>query len=174
MNKRTFLKNAASVFLAPLAGRLLAAPAAGKSRFLLVFLRGGYDAANVLIPVTNGFYDESRPNIALARESVLPLASEWGLHPALGETVHRLYQNAQAAFIPFAGTEDLSRSHFETQDSIEIGQAAEGARNFQSGFLSRLVSVLGAGEADLRPRAIVLPDQLPLALRGEAQVANMG
>src|SRR5438270_3624977 len=95
MNKRTFLKNAATAFLAPLAGRLLAAPAAGKSRFLLVFLRGGYDAANVFIPVTNGFYYESRPNIAVARESVLPLTSEWGLHPALGDTVYRLYQNGQ-------------------------------------------------------------------------------
>src|SRR6267143_1855286 len=103
MDKRTFLRNAASLFLAPLAGRALAAPAAGKSRFLLVFLRGGYDAANVLIPVSNGFYYESRPNIAVARESVLPLTSEWGLHPALGDTVYRLYQNGQAAFIPFAG-----------------------------------------------------------------------
>src|SRR5256885_11372154 len=73
MNKRAFLRNAAGLFLAPLAGRLLAAPAAGNSRFLLVFLRGGYDAANVLIPVSSGFYYESRPNIAVARESVLPL-----------------------------------------------------------------------------------------------------
>ena len=110
MDKRTFLSDAAALFLAPLAGRLLAAPAAGKSRFVLVFLRGGYDAANVLIPVSNGFYYESRSNIAVAQESVLPLTSEWGLHPALRDTVYRLYQNGQAAFIPFAGSEDLSRS----------------------------------------------------------------
>src|SRR5438132_418123 len=130
MDKRTFLRNAASLSLAPLAGRLLAAPAAGKSRFLLVFLRGGYDAANVLIPVSNGFYYESRPNIAVARESVLPLTSEWGLHPALGDTVYKLYQNGQAAFIPFAGTEDLSRSHLEAQDAIELGQGS--ARGFEA------------------------------------------
>src|SRR5467141_2212804 len=174
MNKRIFLRNAAGLFLAPLAGRLLAAPAAGKSRFLLVFLRGGYDAANVLIPVSSGFYYESRPNIAVAQESVRPLTSEWGLHPALGDTVYRLYQNGQAAFIPFAGTEDLSRSHFETQDAIELGLAAEGARNFQSGFLNRLVSVLGASEAALRPRAMAFTDQLTPVFRGDAQVANMG
>src|SRR5438046_10545903 len=98
MNKRTFLRNAAGLFLAPLAGRLLAAPAAGKSRFLLVFLRGGYDAANVLVPVSS-FYYEARANIAAARESVLPLASEWGLHPALGGTVCRLHESRQAAGI---------------------------------------------------------------------------
>src|SRR5438445_3270863 len=174
MNKRAFLRNVASLSLAPLAGRLLAAPAAGNSRFLLVFLRGGYDAANVLIPASSSFYYESRPNIAVARESVLPLTSEWGLHPALGDTVYRLYQNGQAAFIPFAGSEDLSRSHFETQDAIELGQAAEGTRNFQSGFLNRLVSVLGATEAVFRPRAMAFTDQLPLVFRGDAQVANMG
>src|SRR3979409_366018 len=148
MNRRQFLQAATvAASAASVSTRLFAAPAAGASRFLLVFLRGGYDAANVLIPVSSGFYYESRPNIAVARESVLPLTSEWGLHPALSDTVYRLYQNGQVAFIPFAGTEDLSRSHFETQDSIELGQAAEGARNFQSGFLNRLVSVLGASEA---------------------------
>src|SRR5438105_15278168 len=93
MNKRTFLRNAASLFLAPLAGRLLAAPAAGKSRFLLVFLRGGYDAANVFIPVTNGFYYESRPNIAVARESVQPITSEWCLQHACRDYVYRLSQD---------------------------------------------------------------------------------
>src|SRR5437879_12512973 len=112
MNKRIFLRNAAGLFLAPLAGRLLAAPAAGKSRFLLVFLRGGYDAANVLIPVSSGFYYESRPNIAVARESVLPLTSEWGLHPALGGTGYRPYQNRQAGFVPSAGSQHRSRRHF--------------------------------------------------------------
>src|SRR5947208_15105206 len=117
MNKRTFLRNAAGLFLAPLAGRLLAAPAAGNSRFLLVFLRGGYDAANVLVPLSSGFYYESRPNIAVPREALLPIDADWGLHPAL-QDIHALFMKREAAFIPFAGSEDLSRSHFETQDSI--------------------------------------------------------
>src|SRR5205807_8237830 len=45
---------------------------------------------------------------------------------------------------------------------------------FQSGFLSRRVPVLGATAAALRPRAMSFTGQLPLAFRGEAQVANMG
>ena len=43
-----------------------AAPGAADAKFLLVFLRGGYDAANVVIPVGSDFYYESRPTIALA------------------------------------------------------------------------------------------------------------
>ena len=42
-----------------------AAPGAADAKFLLVFLRGGYDAANVVIPVGSDFYYESRPTIAL-------------------------------------------------------------------------------------------------------------
>ena len=44
-----------------------AAPGAADAKFLLVFLRGGYDAANVVIPVGSDFYYESRPTIALPK-----------------------------------------------------------------------------------------------------------
>ncbi len=52
-----------------------------------------------------------------------------------------MYRQRQVAFVPFAGTDDLSRSHFETQDSIELGQPSVGARNYRSGFLGRLSDV---------------------------------
>jgi uncharacterized protein (DUF1501 family) len=159
MNRRHFL--AATAALA--AGRLWAAP--GDARFLLVFLRGGYDAASVLVPVSSGFYYEARPNIAIAKNVAVPLDSDWALHPALRDSLHPLYEKGELAFVPFAGTENLSRSHFETQDSIELGQP-EGRRNYGSGFLNRLFSVMSAGDA------ISFTNQLPLVFRGEAQVAN--
>jgi uncharacterized protein (DUF1501 family) len=170
MNRRDLLK---SLALLPLAGNLWAAPAS-KTRLLMVFLRGGYDAANLLVPVSSQFYYQSRPNIAIARPganlaSALPIDADWGLHPALRDTVYPLFQNGQAAFVPFAGTEDLSRSHFETQDSIELGQPLSGTRDFRSGFLSRLAATLNADRAS----AIAFTDQLPLILQGGAQIPNM-
>jgi hypothetical protein len=62
--------------------------------------------------------------------SALRLNSDWALHPALRDTLYPLYQKGQLAFIPFAGTADLTRSHFETQDSVEGGMpvVAAGAR----------------------------------------------
>jgi len=162
MNRRAFLIS--SIALAA-SGRLIAAPAS-TPRFLLVFLRGGYDAANVLVPVSSGFYYEVRPNIAVPRNVALPIDADWGLHPALAQSLHPLYQRRQLALIPFAGTEDTSRSHFETQDSIELGQPL-GARSYASGFLNRLAAELG-------PRgAISFTNQVPVAFRGEAQVANV-
>ena len=151
--------------------RLFALPKP-QAKFLMVFLRGGYDATNLLVPVSSQFYYESRPNIAIARpgadaNAALPLDANWGLHPALRDTIHRLYLQRQVVFVPFCGTDDLTRSHFETQDSIELGQPLGGARDFRSGFLNRLVGVLG-GELP-----IAFSDQLPVAFRGDKDVPNM-
>ena len=158
-----------------IAGRLYAAP--GSSRFLLVFLRGGYDAANVLIPYSSPFYYEARPTIAIhldeSDRTALALDGDWALTPRLRETIAALYRQGQAAFVPFAGTEDLSRSHFETQDSIELGQPLDGVRNYRSGFMARLLRTLHAGaSAPNSAAAIAFTDALPLAFEGDAPVPN--
>jgi uncharacterized protein (DUF1501 family) len=170
MNRRHALQALATLPIASFSSHLLAAPT--NNKFLLVFLRGGYDAANLLVPISSPFYYESRPNIAIAKPSAdmhaaIPLDGDWGLHPALRDSIYPLFQNRQVAFIPFAGTDDLSRSHFETQDSIELGQAINASRNYQSGFLNRLAALLQGGDS------ISFTDQLPLVFRGDAQIPNM-
>ncbi len=174
MQRRRLLKALAAAPLTGMAGQLLAAPAARGSKLLVVFLRGGYDSANLLVPYASPFYYEARPRIAVAKpgdvQGALPLDTRWGLHPALAASVMPLYAKGQAAFLPFAGTDDLSRSHFETQDSIELGQALDRGRDYRSGFLNRLTGVLN-GNAPAE--AIAFTDQLPIALRGAARAANM-
>ncbi|HET9653678.1 MAG TPA: hypothetical protein VFP36_15870, partial [Usitatibacter sp.] len=171
MKRRDLLKGLAAVpFALTQAGRLFAAPRADV-KLLVVFLRGGYDCANLLVPISSDFYYESRPNIAIARPgadaaAALALDADWGLHPSLRESLLPLYEAKQLAFVPFAGTDDLSRSHFETQDAIELGQPS-GAREFRSGFLNRLALELRGTPA------MSFTDQLPLVFRGEATVPNM-
>src|SRR5580658_10536739 len=177
MNRRELLHlgSAALVGLGS-AGRLYAAPTSGP-RFLLVFLRGGYDSTNVLIPYSSSYYYEARPNIAIARPTAdsaagaLALDDNWALTPALRETIGSLYQQRQAAFVPFAGTDDLTRSHFETQDSIELGQPTNAVHDFRSGFMARLSATLMAGGA--APAPIAFTDALPLCFRGPAQIPNL-
>ena len=177
MKRREALKlGCAALMCGGVAGRLLAAPVSGP-RFLLVFLRGGYDCANLLIPYSSSFYYEARPNIAIARPDpasntgAVALNADWALAPAVRESIGALYQQRQAAFIPFAGTDDMSRSHFETQDSIELGQPSGGARNYRSGFLGRLADTLQGSKANLAP--IAFTDALPLAFEGSATVPNL-
>lgn len=152
-------------------GRVWAAPQAG-ARLLVVFLRGGYDAANVVIPISSEFYYEARPTLAIARPdagnplAALPLDADWALHPALKDSLYPLWRRSQIALVPFAGTDDLTRSHFETQDTIELGQPVNGPRNYGSGFMARLAARLSGG------RPIAFTDQLPLTFRGGASVPN--
>jgi uncharacterized protein (DUF1501 family) len=172
MDRRDFLKNAAAAAPLFVAGRVWAAPKADM-RTLVVFLRGAYDAANVVIPVSSAFYYESRPSIAVPRpdpsnpDAAAMLTADWGLHPALKDSLLPLWGKKQLAFVPFVGTDDLTRSHFETQDTIELGQPVQGIRNYNSGFMARLAAVL------TRAKPIAYTDQLPLVFRGGHAIPNI-
>jgi uncharacterized protein (DUF1501 family) len=173
MNRRHFLRTGLAAAPAlSFGGRLFAAPVSAP-RFLCVFLRGGYDCANLLIPYSSSFYYESRPRIAIAKpdptinDGALALDSDWALAPAVRDSLGPLYQRGQVLFIPFAGTEDLTRSHFETQDSIELGQPVQPQRNFRSGFLARLATTLNGATP------IAFTDSLPLSFAGDPGIANI-
>jgi len=174
MNRRDLIKAFAAMAPLTVAGRVWAAPVTD-ARLLVVFLRGAYDAANVVIPISSDFYRASRPTLAIAKPDVgnpnaaLALDADWGLHPVLRDSLYPMWGKREIAFIPFAGTaDDLSRSHFETQDTIELGQAVSHSRDYRSGFMSRLAAEL------TRVKPIAFTDQLPLTFRGKAQIPNIG
>lgn len=178
LHRRQLLTALGASALGITSARVLAAPRAQDVRFLLVFLRGGYDCASLLVPTASSFYYEVRPNIAIARPGqeggALQLTSDWGLHPALAQSMLPLYQKRQLAFVPFTGTDDLSRSHFDTQDSLELGQPLGGRRDFRSGFLNRLVAELNprAGSTTPALQPMAFTSTLPLVLRGALDVPN--
>ncbi|WBO21515.1 DUF1501 domain-containing protein [Sphingomonas abietis] len=168
MHRRDLLKAAAAFAPMIVAGRAFATPAAGSGRLLLVFLRGAYDAANIVAPVGSDFYHQARPTIGLHApdpsnpDAALPLDGDWAMHPALRDSLYPLWQKRQIAFVPFAGTDDMSRSHFETQDTIELGQPIAGSRDFRSGFMARLAVALGTD------RPMAFSAQVPLCFQGMA------
>ncbi|MEO8748084.1 MAG: DUF1501 domain-containing protein [Rhodanobacter sp.] len=169
MNRRQFLLAAASTAAAlptlSFSGRLFAAPTSSP-RFLLVFLRGGYDCNNLLVPYASDFYYESRPTLGIARpdpsnpNSAIALNAQWGLNPVLRDSIYPLWQKKQIAFVPFAGTDDLSRSHFETQNNIESGEPTAQHASFRSGFLARLSGQLAGVPS------IAFTKNLPLSFQG--------
>ena len=124
------------------------------------------------MPHANSFYYASRPHIAVPRpgegaDAAIALNADWALHPALRESMLPLWQAGQLAFVPFAGTRDMTRSHFETQDHIELGQGPQ-TRDFNDGFLNRLVQQIGG-----RAQPMAFTAQLPLSLRGMQRVPNL-
>lgn len=167
MLRRRFLTGALTLPFLGTAGRLYALPANNAPRLLIVFLRGAYDAANIVIPASSDFYYSARPNLAITKNRSLPLTDGWALHPALNDSIYPLWSQKQIAFVPFAGTDDLSRSHFETQDTIELGQPVRGSRDYRSGFLARTAQIV-AGTSP-----IAFTNDLPLSFRGALPIPNI-
>lgn len=182
--------------------RLWAAPAGSKQpRLLTVFLRGACDGLSVLPPYADAFYYEARPTLAIGRPQqppgedadrgvqlqgraepqppALALDGRWGLHPALVESIGPWWATGELAFVPFAGTDFVSRSHFQAQDWIELGQGAGQRLPTQSGFLNRLMLALGG---DAVPAAassrlghstgVAFTGTLPASMRGPVGVVN--
>ncbi len=170
-HRRRFLSALGAGALAMRAPRLYAAPR-GSARLLVVFLRGAYDCNHVLVPHSSEFYYEARPNIAIAApdpsspSAAIRLDADWALAPALRTSLLPLWERQQLAFVPFAGiSDDLSRSHFATQDHIEAGWPVA-SRRHDSGFLARLATQLNGVEP------IAFTRDQPAIYRG-AQVPNL-
>lgn len=187
--RRTLLRTLATASLSLGTSHLWAGPASAP-RLLVVFLRGAYDATHLLVPHTSDDYYAARPTLAIpralqgdtrepasaTRDTAMPLDRDWALHPAAATALAPLWQRGQLAFVPFAGTDNLSRSHFETQDSIELGlpthaapHASRGEAPPRSGFLNRLLTTLDAKA----PAAAAFTEPLPLVLRGAHPVPNL-
>ncbi|TAH39665.1 MAG: DUF1501 domain-containing protein [Planctomycetota bacterium] len=164
--RREFLQTTAALAactgLAPLAAPLRrerAAPA-----LVAVYLRGGADFLNMLIPYRDPAYRAARPGIGLGEEDgVLPLDDQFALHPALA-ALRPLYQDKRLAPVICTGSPHPTRSHFEAQDFMEY--AAPGNHGVREGWISRYLRATarpGASEF----RAVALQANLPRALRGE-------
>ncbi|MEI2415947.1 DUF1501 domain-containing protein [Orrella sp. JC864] len=171
MNRRDLLRLLAATSVCAIGGKLYAAPT--ETKLLVVFLRGAYDAASLLVPVESDFYYESRPNIAIAppgkgQRSALPLDDGWGLHPALSKSLLPLYERKQLVFVPFAGSQNTSRSHFETQMIMELGEAKD-REAINTGFMNRLAQALSSR----KERPVSFTSNLPTIFRGDLQVPNV-
>lgn len=152
--------------------RLLAAPG-GRPTLVTIFLRGGWDALNVVVPYRDPLYYERRPTIAVPPEDrgdakgVLRLDRQFGLHPAL-EPLFPLYEQGKMAPILCVGSPHPTRSHFDAQDFMEY--AAPGERTLRGGWLNRYLGMTARPGDERRLRAVSLQRLLPRALRGEYPV----
>lgn len=175
MQRRDFMQAGVAGALALLNTRLWAA-GLGDAKLLVVMLRGAYDGASLLVPYSSDFYYRSRPGIAVPRpgsggpDAAIALDSDYALNASVRESLHAMYAARQAAFVPFSGSGDVSRSHFQAQDLMELGQGAGGALDYSSGYLNRLVEVLsGKGSS----RGVSFTNNLTPVFKGAVPVPNI-
>lgn len=135
MNRRDFLK----LSLFTTGGLVLPAMATPRTDFsrvlVLVELSGGNDGLNTVIPYTDPRYMQLRPRLAVARDSVLTLSEQLGLHPAL-EPLLPAWRDKELAIVLGVGYPEPNRSHFR---SIEIWDtASQASETLSEGWLARL------------------------------------
>lgn len=140
--RRTVLRLLAGAGLTPLLwpGRNLAAAAAGSlstpspRKLVLVELQGGNDGLNTVVPYASPAYYAQRPTIAIARDEVIRLDDQVGLHPAL-RPLAPAWQAGELAVVQGLGYAEPNRSHFR---SIEIWDSAQDDRHFTEGWVARI------------------------------------
>ncbi|MCB1282511.1 MAG: DUF1501 domain-containing protein [Salinibacterium sp.] len=178
IHRRDFLRSAsASVLLARvpgLGGALHAVTPRAQDRLLLtVYLRGGVDALNVVVPWSDPDYARIRPGIGIPSEDedgipgVLKLDDRFGLHPALAPLMPH-WKAGELAPIVCVGSPHPTRSHFDAQDFMEY--AAPGIRSIKSGWLNRYLAATHATSSRSKLRALAMQKLLPRSLRGDHPV----
>ncbi len=122
-----------------------------------IFLRGGMDGLSVVAPRNEAtganFLAAARPGINVDPSSLLPLSTDFGLHPAMAALMPT-WDSGRLALIPAAGFTQGNRSHFTVQRQMDFGANLGTAAS--SGWLARHLDVT-ASPPPAGLRAATLP-----------------
>ena len=165
MKRRSFLKHSAlgGAALGAFSGsQALAAPAYNEQILVHIFLRGGIDGANLVVPIgapDHEYYSIMRPTLKIPDTgpgAALPIGAEpFGFNPVVAPLLD-LYNSGHLAIVQAVGTPDdiASRSHFDAEKYVELG--TPGLVGTPSGWLHRHFLAM-AETLGLYPDEIFLP-----------------
>lgn len=174
INRRSLLQLGLAAGAAALTTRYsFAAPAAGPARFVFVIMRGALDGLSVVPPYADPDYARLRGELAIAApgatDGALPLNGFFGLNPGLS-FLQQAYTQRELLVLPSVATPYRERSHFDGQDVLENGGTAPHAS--QSGWLNRALAALPPPLKRGGQSGVALGQNVPLVLRGRAEVAS--
>ncbi len=139
---------------------------AGKT-LVCIFLRGGADTLNLIVPYGDEQYYRLRPNLAIkpptanSADAAVRLDDFYGLHPKL-RPIYSLFDSGRLAIIQAVGSDNSTGSHFEAQDQIEHGEAY--GKTLGGGWVGRYLRTrLTTGATPLS--AVAIGATLPESLR---------
>ena len=143
---------------------------AGAHTLVCVFLRGGADTLNMLVPYADGDYYANRPTLSIpppprgveSAGAAIRLTDFYGLHPKM-KPLAPLFKEGRLGFVQAVGSDNVTGSHFEAQDQIEHGEAY--GHNLGGGWLGRHLRTR-AGIADSPLAGVSIGATIPEALRG--------
>jgi uncharacterized protein (DUF1501 family) len=177
--RRSFLKGAGltlagfsigSLFPGPWIRHAMAAGPFSNRRLIFIFLRGGNDGLNAVIPGGDPDYSAlNRPTLYVPPASSINLNGFARLHPALGDMME-VYNAGDLAVLHRIGFPNNSRSHFDDQRVWENGDPAD-SKSFE-GWLYRYITE-NALEQGVKLPALSAQATPPVILRGDTSFVNI-
>jgi uncharacterized protein (DUF1501 family) len=183
VSRREFIRGGVSAFTLGFAAPaflsdLARAQGAAARNLVVVYLGGGNDALNTVVPYTDPFYFSRRPNIAVPAGQVLQIGSDGsgrplGLHPRL-TGLRDLYNSGRLAIVQRTGYVNSSRSHFQGKD---IWDTANPTLTESEGWLGRYLETVplsplsGWSATQELPRALMSRDVSVASIPNAAQYA---
>jgi uncharacterized protein (DUF1501 family) len=143
VTRREFIRGGVAAFTvsftAPAFLSDIARAQGARSRSLVVvYLGGGNDALNTVVPYQDSFYYSRRPTIAVPAGQVLQIGSDssgraLGLHPRL-TGLRSIFNEGRLAIVQRTGYQNSSRSHFQ---GLDIWSSANPSAPASTGWLGR-------------------------------------
>jgi uncharacterized protein (DUF1501 family) len=87
---------------------------------VVIWLSGGNDGLNMVVPYNEGAYYTARPGIAIKAGEVLKLNNKVGLNPAMAG-LSKMFSEGHMAVCQAVGYPHPNRSHFHSRDIWETG-----------------------------------------------------
>ena len=174
IDRRKFLQASAAAAFASTPGVTFAqgvgtgAPFPDYKALVCVFLFGGNDSFNMLVPRSDteyGVYAQSRQNLAIAQQELLPIATpttvQFGLHPSMGG-IKSLFDAGRVAFVNNVGplveptTKDqyfnqsvqLPPQLFSHNDQQDQWHSLKGAATSKTGWAGRVADLIRTNVSD--------------------------
>jgi uncharacterized protein (DUF1501 family) len=160
----------ASLFPTPFIDHVLAARGINDRRLLFIFLRGGNDGINAVIPHGDPQYNTTtRPSLYIPPASAIDLNGFASFHPAL-QRMMDLFDAGDLAVIHRVGYADNSQSHFDGQRIWENGDPTQ--TQLFEGWLYRYIQENMVSMGVNLPVLSVQPSP-PVLLRGDEKFVNI-
>ena len=127
----------------------------GVHTLVVVFLRGGADTLNMVVPHGDGDYYRNRPTLSIAApgkgtDAAVKLDDFYAFHPKMAPLVP-LYTEGRLGIVQAVGTDNPTGSHFEAQDQIEHGESY--GHSLGGGWLGRHLRARAGSEGGDSPLA---------------------
>ncbi len=150
--------------------------AANQDILITIFLRGGMDGLNVVMPISgadHGYYTSQRPDLAVpisGTVKAINLDSQFGLHPAAAP-LYELYQAKKFAIVHAAGLNNDTRSHFDAMQYMELG--TPGVKSTTTGWLTRHLETAGNLPPEIIFPVASIGNLAPTSLVGSLETIGM-